>query len=137
MNITLHTRITRRQSNQGKLQSSKNLNILEHEWNDKAVIHSHKEYNKSILKPVVDHSNPSNALLFRSLRMAYIKPKVQLCKLTKLVLSSALPRDGTEFSCNSLRKIPPRDKCLRKNKRLQLTMYVIMLTKFQYNNSRM
>ena len=73
MNITLHTRITHRRSNQGKLQSSRNLNILEHEWNDKAVIHSHKEYNKSILKPVVDHSNPSNALLFHSLRMYSFK----------------------------------------------------------------
>lgn len=75
MNITLHTRITCRQLNQGKLQSSRNLNILVHEWNDKALIHSHKEYNKSILKPIVDHSNPSNGLLFRSLRVAYIKPK--------------------------------------------------------------
>ena len=75
MNITLHTRITRRRSYQGKLQSSINMSVLAHEWNDTAVIHSHKEYNKSILKPVVDHSNPSNALLFRSLHVAYIKPK--------------------------------------------------------------
>ena len=52
MNITLHTRS--RWSNQGKLQSSRNLNKLEFEWYDKAAIHSHKEYNKTILKPVVD-----------------------------------------------------------------------------------
>ena len=49
--------------------------VFGHFGHDKAVIHSHKEYNKSILKPVVDHSNPSNALLFRSLHVAYIKPK--------------------------------------------------------------
>ena len=45
------------------------------EWYDKAVIHSYKEYSKSILKLVVDHSKASNALMFHSLCIAYINPK--------------------------------------------------------------
>ena len=75
MSITLTTRSTCRWSNQGELQSSRNFNKLELKWYDNAVMHSHKEYNKSILKPVMDHSNPSYALLFRSLHLTYIKPK--------------------------------------------------------------
>ena len=96
MNINLHTRSTQRWSNQGKLQSSRNFNKLELKWYDNAIIHSHKEYNKSILKPVMDHSNLSNALLFHSLHITYIKPKgtalhkLQIHRLHKFASSNII-----------------------------------------------